>query len=150
MRRSLAVLSAVLVGATHALGQDGPAVAPLTLGELEEKALAKDPTVSQAAAAVKAAEGRFRQAGLKPNPVIGFRGEELTTDRLKQYRQHEYFGYLEQSILTGRKLKRGRSVALHARAEAEAHAEVQRQAVRNAVRGLYHEAQVAQRLVEVR
>jgi cobalt-zinc-cadmium efflux system outer membrane protein len=150
MRRplSLAVLSALL--AIPALGQERPAGAPLTLQELEERALAKNPTLSQAAAAVRAAEGRWRQAGQKPNPSVGYRGSELTFDRTKAYRQVEHFMYVEQTVLTGRKLKRSRSVAEHARSEVEALGETQKQAVRNAVRGLYHDAQVAQRLVEVR
>jgi cobalt-zinc-cadmium efflux system outer membrane protein len=150
MRRplSFAVL-AVALGSAAARAQD-PAAGPLTLQDLEERALARNPTIAQAAAAVQAAEGRRRQAGLKPNPSIGYRGSELTFDRLKAYRQIEHFMYLEQTFFTGRKLKHGQAVAQHERTQVEAGAEAQKQAVRNAVRGLYRDAQVAQRLVDVR
>jgi cobalt-zinc-cadmium efflux system outer membrane protein len=144
-----ATLVAALSAVPGAFALQG-AERPLALAELEERALARHPTLAQAAAAVQAAEGRRRQAGLLPNPVFGYRGEELTFDRLAFQRQSEHFWYLEQAIVTGRKLKRGAAVYAEERARAEAAGEVQRQAVRNAVRGAYHDALVAGRLVEVR
>ncbi|MGH9801183.1 MAG: hypothetical protein ACRD82_12530, partial [Blastocatellia bacterium] len=42
----------------------------LTLEALEQLALKNNPTLSQAEAAIQAAEGRRRQAGLWPNPTV--------------------------------------------------------------------------------
>src|SRR5262245_15201417 len=53
----------------------GPA---LRLEDLERMALQNNPTAAQAEAAVRAAEGRRVQAGLMPNPIIGYAGEELS------------------------------------------------------------------------
>jgi cobalt-zinc-cadmium efflux system outer membrane protein len=122
----------------------------LRLEDLERMALAANPTIAQAAAAVKAAEGRRRQEGLFPNPVIGYKGEELTTDRFRFTRQTKHVWFIEQSLITGRRLKRSRQVYEHAKAEAEAEAQEQRQRVLTAVRGLYYDALVAHRLVGVR
>jgi cobalt-zinc-cadmium efflux system outer membrane protein len=146
-RFRIAGVAAVILAA--APGARAAEPAPLTLPELEEKALARNPTLAQAAAAVRAAEGRARQAGLLPNPLVGYRGSELTRDRQKWYRQTEHYFFLEQRIVTGRKLKRGRTVFEAEALEAGARAEVQQQRVRNAVRILYYDALVAARIVEV-
>src|SRR6266508_6620406 len=53
----------------------GPA---LRLEDLERMALQNNPTAAQAEAAIRAAEGRRVQAGLMPNPIIGYAGEELS------------------------------------------------------------------------
>ncbi|HEX5082884.1 MAG TPA: TolC family protein, partial [Blastocatellia bacterium] len=53
--------------------------AALGLEDLERMALQNNPTVAQAEAAVRAAEGRRVQAGLMPNPIVGYAGEELST-----------------------------------------------------------------------
>jgi cobalt-zinc-cadmium efflux system outer membrane protein len=41
-------------------------------------ALKNNPTLAEAAAEVRAAEGRQLQAGLYPNPVVGYAGEEIS------------------------------------------------------------------------
>jgi cobalt-zinc-cadmium efflux system outer membrane protein len=149
MMRRFRIAAVVALLAAPGVSADTPA-APLTLQELEEKALARNPTVALAEAAIRAAEGHRRQAGLNPNPLIGYEGEELTTDRAKWVRQTHHYFFLEQRIITGRKLKRGRAVFEAARVEAGARAEVQQQRVKNAVRILYYEALVAARMVKAR
>src|SRR5215813_7328575 len=49
----------------------------ITLAELQRLALQNHPTLAQAEAAIRAAEGRKLQAGLLPNPILGYRGEEF-------------------------------------------------------------------------
>src|SRR5262245_34991504 len=44
----------------------------LTLADLERMALQANPTLAEAQAAIRAAEGRRVQAGLWPNPVVGY------------------------------------------------------------------------------
>lgn len=51
--------------------------AALTLADVERMALANNPTVGRAAAQVRAIEGKWLQAGLYPNPIIGYAAEEV-------------------------------------------------------------------------
>jgi len=52
----------------------------LTLQELESMALRAHPSIGQAAAGVRSAEAARRQAGLYPNPVAGYTGDEINAD----------------------------------------------------------------------
>src|SRR5262252_5431206 len=120
----------------------------LRLEDLERMALQNNPTVGQAEAAVRAAEGRRVQAGLMPNPIIGYLGEELSARAFDQKSEHYVFA--EQEVPLGGKLKKSRDVFARERAQAQAEAAAQKQRVLNAARALYYEALGAQRLVEVR
>jgi len=120
----------------------------LRLEDLERMALQNNPTVGQAEAAIRAAEGRRVQAGLMPNPIIGYLGEELSTRAFDQKSEHYVFA--EQEIPLGGKLKKSRDIFTRERAQAQAEAAAQKQRVLNAVQMLYYEALGAQRLVEVR
>jgi cobalt-zinc-cadmium efflux system outer membrane protein len=120
----------------------------LRLEDLERMALQNNPTVAQAEAAVRAAEGRRAQAGLMPNPIIGYAGEELSARAFDQKSEHYIFA--EQEVPLGGKLKKSRDIFVKERAQAQAEAAAQRQRVLNAVRSLYYEALGAQRLVETR
>src|SRR5205814_6980803 len=51
--------------------------APLSLGDLEQIALGRNPTLAQAAAAVEASRGKALQAGLYPNPTVGNIAEQI-------------------------------------------------------------------------
>jgi cobalt-zinc-cadmium efflux system outer membrane protein len=120
----------------------------LRLEDLERMALQNNPTVGQAEAAIRAAEGRRVQAGLMPNPIIGYLGEELSARAFD--RKSEHYVFAEQEVPLGGKLKKSRDVFARERAQAQAEAAAQKQRVLNAVRTLYYEALGAQRLVEVR
>ncbi|HYN85638.1 MAG TPA: TolC family protein [Pyrinomonadaceae bacterium] len=124
---------------------DGPVV---TLEELERMAAERNPTLAQAEAAVRAAEGRRRQAGAFPNPVVGYFGEELTFRAAGETSEHGVF--VEQTIPLGGKLGKARRVFEREREQAEAVAEAQALRVRNSVRALYFEALGAQQLLELR
>ena len=63
--------------ATAACARRACGRAGLTLEQLQEMALANNPTLAQAKAGVRAAAGRSRQAGLWPNPTIGYSGDEI-------------------------------------------------------------------------
>ena len=146
-RFRIATVAALLVPAPAAWAAEP---APLTLQELEEKALARNPTLAAAAAAVQAAAGYRDQAGRNPNPLIGYEGEELTLDKAKFNRQTLHYFFVEQQIVIGHKLKRRQDVFDAARVEAGARADAQQQRVRNAVRVLYYDALVAERQVAAR
>jgi outer membrane protein, heavy metal efflux system len=126
-------------------GDAGPA---LRLEDLERMALQNNPTAAQAEAAVRAAEGRRVQAGLMPNPIVGYAGEELAPRAFGQKSEHYIFA--EQEIPLGGKLKKSREIFAWEKAEAQADAAAQRQRILNAVRMLYYEALGLQQLVDVR
>ncbi|HLG16167.1 MAG TPA: TolC family protein [Blastocatellia bacterium] len=120
----------------------------LTLAQLEEMALRNNPTLAQAEAAIRAAEGRRKQAGLYPNPMVGYRGEEFAFRAFTD--KSEHFFFIEQNIVTGGKLSKGKAVFAQEKAQAEAEAEAQKMRVLNTVRLLYYEALGAHDLVELR
>jgi cobalt-zinc-cadmium efflux system outer membrane protein len=126
-------------------GDAGPA---LRLEDLERMALQNNPTAAQAEAAIRAAEGRRVQAGLLPNPIVGYAGDELAPRAFGQ--KSEHFIFAEQEIPLGGKLKKSREIFAWEKSEAQADAAAQRQRILNAVRMLYYEALGLQQLVEVR
>jgi outer membrane protein, heavy metal efflux system len=115
-----------------------PLCAQLTLQELERRALEHNPTLAQAQAAVGAAAGRAKQAGLYPNPRVGVVGEEIAGGPV--IRGGEVGGGFEQRLVTGGKLKLSRNLAERDRAITAEQANVQRQRVLNTVRALYYQA----------
>jgi cobalt-zinc-cadmium efflux system outer membrane protein len=120
----------------------------MTLEELERMAAERNPTLAQALASVRAAEGRRRQAGAFPNPVVGYFGEELAFRDTGNAGEHGVF--VEQTIPLGGKLGKARRVFEREREQAEAVAEAQRFRVVNSVRALYFETLGAQQMVELR
>lgn len=122
----------------------------LTLVALEQMAIKNNPTLQQAEAAIQAAEGRRRQAGLWPNPVIGYEGDGLAFNPLVYpYRNGQGF-FVEQTILTGGKLGKSKNIAAQEKVQTQAEAEAQRLRVLNTVRMLFYEAVGAQQLVALR
>lgn len=121
---------------------------PLTLADLETMALDRNPTLRQAADELEAARGRALQAGLLPNPTIGYSGDELAL-RGGEGRGKSGF-FIEQTIPLGGKLSLARDVFAKEVQEAEANVQAQRLRVVNSVRSLYYEALIADRRVQVR
>ncbi len=122
----------------------------LRLEALEQLALKNNPTLAQAEAAIRAAEGRRKQAGLWPNPIAGYEGEGFAVDpRVRAYRSAHGF-FVEQTILTGGKLAKDKAIAAQDKTQAEVSAAAQQMRVVNAVRLLFYETLGAQQLVELR
>src|SRR5262249_27316617 len=113
--RNQASQSAQMKGSEHARHQvdekreqQSVAASPaLKLEDLERMALQNNPTAAQAEAAIRAAEGRRVQAGLMPNPIIGYSGEELSPRAFRQKSEHYIFA--EQEGPPRRKLKKSRA-----------------------------------------
>ena len=122
-----------------------PAAPGMALAELEAIALEHNPTLVQASAAVQATEGQRWQAGLYPNPVIGYVGEEMG-DEGTAGQQGAFFA---QELVTAGKLRLRRAVAGHEVEQARHALEAQRQRVLNDVRAGYYEVLLAQRVVEL-
>jgi cobalt-zinc-cadmium efflux system outer membrane protein len=120
----------------------------LTLAELENMALARNPSLKQADASVRAAHGRALQSGLYPNPVVGATGDEIAAGPV--YRYGEFGGFVEQRIVTAGKLSKSRRAAEQEQASEEAASGVEKQRVLNEVRRLYYQALGDRKRLEVR
>lgn len=140
MKRS--ILLSVLPAASLIFAQE------LRLEDLEQMALRGNPALAQATASVRAAQALRRQAGLYPNPVIGYSADEVNRGSVFNYGEHGAF--VEQRLLTGGKRTVARRLADQDITLAEANASAQRYRVLNAVRSLYYQALGEQRLLEVR
>ena len=84
---------------------------PLTLAELEQIALSTNPTIRQAAADVEAARGRATQAGLYPNPELGYSADQMNSGEGVQTRGQQG-GYVAFVIKTAGKLQLARLASL--------------------------------------
>lgn len=120
----------------------------MKLEDLEAMAAQRNPTLAQAEAAIRAAEGRRRQAGLFPNPIAGYFLEEFAFRSPGE--TAEQGAFIEQTIPLGGKLSKARRVFAAERDQAVILAEAQRIRVTNSIRVLYYETLGAQRLVELR
>jgi cobalt-zinc-cadmium efflux system outer membrane protein len=121
--------------------------AGLSLANLEQIALANNPTVAQAQANLRVAMGLSRQAGLYPNPTAGYNGDEIRGGYAGGGKQG---GFVSQTVVTGGKLRAARRVAEMEAKEVETSGDIQRQRILNNVGALYYQILAAQKLVEVR
>ena len=129
------------------MNQETPARPALRLEDLEQMALQRNPTLAQAAARIRAVRGQKLQAGLYPNPSVGYNADEVSTGPIIRGGEHGFF--VEQEIVTGGKLGLNRSIFAREETQAEASAEMQKYRVLNTVRRLFYQAQGAQRLIEL-
>ena len=74
---------------------------PLTLDALLASARAHNPTLRAAQAAIAQTAGHARQAGMLPNPVVGYEGDQI---RGGSYGGGEQGGFIQQTIPLGGKL----------------------------------------------
>jgi outer membrane protein, heavy metal efflux system len=86
---------------------EGVSGAPLSLDALLASARAHNPTVRAAEASIAQSAGQAKQAGLLPNPVIGYQGDQI---RGGSYGGGEQGGFVEQAIPLGGKLGLHRDV----------------------------------------
>jgi outer membrane protein, heavy metal efflux system len=121
--------------------------AGLRLEDLEQIALANNPTVAQVQANLRAAMGFTKQAGLYPNPTVGYYGDEIRGGYIGGGKQG---GFISQTIVMGGKLGAARRVAELETNEIQTTAQIQRLRIQNNVRALFYQVLAAQRLVEVR
>ncbi|MBI3047798.1 MAG: TolC family protein [Acidobacteria bacterium] len=148
--RGLVIALAALAAWQPAYGQaPGASNRPAwTLAELERLALDNNPTTRAAQAARDAAAARARQAGMWPNPIAGYTGEEITRRGAVDPRgEHGFF--VEQTIVLGGKLRLSGEVFERAVDEAEARIDLQRQRILTSVRSLYYQLLTAERRVDI-
>lgn len=119
----------------------------LTLEQLQRMALTNNPTLGEAKAGVNAAAGRTLQAGLWPNPTIGYIGEEI---RGGSFGGGQHGVFFQQNIVLGGKLGLDRKISVEEGRQAMAEVDEQRLRVENGVRIAFYQALAAQQMVEVR
>jgi cobalt-zinc-cadmium efflux system outer membrane protein len=119
----------------------------MSLPDLQKFASESNPTLQQANAAIEAAKGRAKQAGLPPNPVFGFEGAEWAFQGWNQ--KAEYFGFFEQTVPLGGKLKKARRIYEQEAKQAEIEALAQKFRIENSVRIAFYEALGAQQQVDI-
>jgi cobalt-zinc-cadmium efflux system outer membrane protein len=119
----------------------------LGLAELEQLALQRNPTLAQAAAAIASSKGKALQAGLYPNPTIGYQGDQMGAQGTAGELQG---GYVQQTIITAGKLRLSRAKYNQEVCEAEIQALAQQLRVLNGVRLRFYEILAVQRMVEIR
>ncbi|MFO0800544.1 MAG: TolC family protein [Gemmataceae bacterium] len=123
-----------------------PATA-LTLAAVEELACTNNPTLVQARAQVDGTLGKALQAGLWPNPVLGYQADKIGSQGTAGEFQG---GFIRQEIVTAQKRRISREKYL-ARAEAaEFVALAQQFRVKNDIRRMYWRAAGAARQVTIR
>jgi cobalt-zinc-cadmium efflux system outer membrane protein len=109
-------------------------------------ALGGNPTLAQAAAAVDASRGKALQAGLYPNPTIGYQGENIGIAGSAGEFQG---GFVQQTIVTAGKLRLSRAKYNQEAYEAELRALGQQYRVLNGVRMRFYELLALQRMIDL-
>jgi outer membrane protein TolC len=120
---------------------------PLSLADLEAIALGNNPTLAQAAAQVRASRGAALEAGLYPNPIVGYEAEQIGAAGTPGEFQG---GFVQQTIVTAGKLRLSRAKYSQEAYEAQILAMGQQLVVLNGVRMRFYEVLADQRMVELR
>jgi cobalt-zinc-cadmium efflux system outer membrane protein len=101
----LACIALIISGSKPAVAAE-PLPQRLNLAALEQLALEHNPTLLQASANIEAAEGRSQQAGLYPNPTVGYSGERIGAAGTAGEMQGLF---IDQMIVTAGKLRLSRN-----------------------------------------
>jgi outer membrane protein, heavy metal efflux system len=112
----------------------------LDLQTLEAIALANNPSLSEQQAILDSLRGRWVQAGLKPNPSLGFSGQQL----FSKGRAEQIGLYAGQRIVRAEKLAADQQIVCRELEVAEQNLAAQRQRVLTDVRQKYYEVLIAQ------
>lgn len=115
------------------------------LEQLEQMALANNPTLPQAQSEIRAARARQLQSGLYPNPRVGYIGEEI---RGGAFGGGQQGFFVSQTFVTAGKLGLNRKVFGHEIRITEIEAEEQRLRVLNGVRLAFYRVLAAQEMLE--
>jgi cobalt-zinc-cadmium efflux system outer membrane protein len=114
-----------------------------TLADIEAMALGNNPAIQSAHATTSKAAGLRSQVGTRPNPTLGYFGQQIA-DRGTD--QHGI--YVEQEFVRGNKLGLNREVLGHTQRAQAAEGETQRYRVLTDVRVRFFEAIAAQQQVD--
>lgn len=112
----------------------------LTLADVENMALAQNPTLIRAQAIVTAAQGNWVQVGLPFNPQVGYLGQQLGSGG----RAEQHGLLIQQEFIRGKKRQLNRSVAAQEVVAAQQQLATQEQRVLTDVRLAFYDALLAQ------
>jgi outer membrane protein, heavy metal efflux system len=119
----------------------------LTLEEVQKVAGESNPTLQQAEAEIRAAKARQLQSGLYPNPTVGYTGDEIRGGSVAGGKQGFF---VQQTVVTGGKLRLNREVFGKDTQLAEIEAEEQKIRVQSAVKMAFLRVLAAQELLDAR
>jgi cobalt-zinc-cadmium efflux system outer membrane protein len=119
----------------------------VTLEQVQKMASETNPTLRQADAEIRAAKARQQQAGLYPNPVVGYTGDEIRGGSVGGGKQGFF---VQQTIVMGGKLATSREVFGKEAKLAELEAQEQRIRVESAVKMAFLRVLAAQELRDAR
>jgi cobalt-zinc-cadmium efflux system outer membrane protein len=119
----------------------------VTLDQVQNIARQNNPTLCQAEAQIRAAKARQQQAGLYPNPTVGYTGDEIRGGSVGGGKQGFF---VEQTIVTAGKLRLSREVFGKQAQLATIEADEQRIRVESAVQMAYIRVLAAQEMLDAR
>jgi cobalt-zinc-cadmium efflux system outer membrane protein len=119
----------------------------ITLEQVQKIASESNPTLRQAEAEIRAAKARQQQAGLYPNPTVGYTGDEIRGGSVGGGKQGFF---VQQTIVTGGKLGLNREVFGKDMRLAEIEEEEQKIRVQSAVKMAFLRVLAAQELLDAR
>ena len=120
---------------------------PIPLQQFEQWAAQNNPTLKQAEAVQQRTEQQGRQAGLPPNPSVGYSGEHI---RGGSYHGGEEGAFVQQTVVLGGKLGLRRDVYRQQAASDRIGVEEQTYRVRAEVQRAFYRALAAQSTVDIR
>lgn len=118
---------------------------PMKLEDFEQLALAYNPKVTQAVAEVQSASGNAVQAGLYPNPTVGYQADTVGSGGTANY--HGVF--VQQTIVTANKLGLARASAMFEIYNAQLKLQRTRVEVLTDVRTAYYDLLIARETVRI-
>ncbi len=120
---------------------------PMALADFEALADASNPTLKQANALVRRSQEQAHQAGLYPNPSLGYQGEEI---RGGSFGGGEQGGFVQQTIVLGGKLGLRRNIYAQQTRSDQVGVEEQTYRVHGDVEQAFYDALTAQATVQLR
>jgi cobalt-zinc-cadmium efflux system outer membrane protein len=119
----------------------------VTLDQVQNIARQMNPTLRQAEAEIRAAKGRQQQAGFYPNPTVGYTGDEIRGGSVGGGKEGFF---VQQTIVTGGKLRLSRDAFGKEAKLATIEAEEQSIRVESAVRMAFLRVLAAQEMLDAR
>ena len=119
----------------------------LTLDDAEKMARDSNPTLRQAEAEIRAAKARQQQAGLYPNPAVGYTGDEIRGGSVGGGKQGFF---VQQTIVTAGKLAKSRDIFASETSLAELEAQEQKTRVESAVKIAFYRVLAEQERLDAR
>jgi cobalt-zinc-cadmium efflux system outer membrane protein len=127
--------------------EDVSARTPMALADFQTLADANNPTLKQANAFVRRSQEQARQAGLYPNPSVGYQGEQI---RGGSYGGGEQGGFVQQTVVLGGKLGLRRNIFEQQKQSDQIGVEEQTYRVHGDVQQAFYDALTAQATVQLR